>query len=163
MNVQIRIDDLTDPRIAAFLEEHLNDMRATSPAESCHALDLEGLRKPEVTFWSAWDGSFLVGCGAIKKLDGAHAELKSMRTAPSHRGQGIGALVLRFIVEEARQRGYRRMSLETGSMEFFAPARRLYERHGFEYCEPFADYREDPNSVFMTLRLIAEEDGRSSR
>lgn len=153
MDLQIRVDDLTDPRIAAFLEEHLNELRPTSPPKSRHALDLDGLRKPEITFWSAWDGADLVGCGAIKRLDAEHVELKSMRTAPSRRGQGIGRQILQFIVEETRRCGYRRISLETGSMEFFEPARILYERHGFEYCPPFADYKPDPNSVFMTLSV----------
>ena len=153
LNIHIRIDDLTDPRIAAFLQEHMDDMHATSPPESVHALDLDGLRQPEITFWSAWRGDTLLGCVALKELDRAHAELKSMRTATALRGRGIGTRLMRHVLAEARRRGYRRVSLETGPMEFFAPARALYERHGFEYCEPFADYVLDPNSVFMTLEL----------
>lgn len=153
MDLQILIDDLSDPRIAAFLEDHIKDMRSVSPPESKHALDLEGLRKPEIKFWSAWSDSVLVGCGALKRLDAEHAELKSMRTSPLHRRKGIGVAILRHIVSEARSSGYIRMSLETGSMPFFEPARALYESYGFTYCRPFADYKDDPNSLFMTLDL----------
>ena len=153
MDVRIELDDLTDPRIAAFLEAHIQDMRSVSPPESKHALDLAGLKRPEISFWSVWSGQTLVGCGAIKRLDPAHAELKSMRTAPSHRRRGLGALILNFLMEEARRRGYRRMSLETGSMPFFVPARTLYAKHGFVPCPPFDGYREDPNSAFMTREL----------
>jgi putative acetyltransferase len=153
MSIDIRIDDLSDPRIAALLQEHLDDMYRTSPPESVHALDLSGLKKPEITFWSVWSGNELVGCGALKHLDAEHAELKSMRTPNAHRRKGIGKIILDHIWKEARQRGYRRMSLETGSMEFFEPARRLYASYGFVPCKPFADYRDDPNSFFMTLNL----------
>jgi len=151
--IRIKIDDLSDTRIGEFLADHLVDMHSTSPPESVHALDLDGLRQPAVTFWSAWDGPTLVGCVALKELDTRHAELKSMRTSPGQRRRGIGALLLRHVLDEARRRGYRPMSLETGSMEFFEPARALYERHGFEYCAPFADYLPDPNSVFMRIDL----------
>jgi putative acetyltransferase len=153
MNVQIRVDNLTDPRIAELLEEHLRDMRRISPPESVHALDLERLKKPEITFWSAWDGSELVGCGALKRLDAEHAELKSMRTSSLRRRTGIGKLILEHIMNEASRRGYGRMSLETGSMPFFEPARSLYASYGFVRCAPFADYKEDPYSVCMTRTL----------
>ena len=161
MNLQIKVDDLSDPRIAEFLGEHLKDMYATSPPESVHALDIEGLKKPEITFWTAWDGANLVGTAAIKHLNAEHAELKSMRTAPSYRRNGIAAAMLQFIVNEARRRGYKRMSLETGSMAYFEPARTLYSRYGFEFCGPFADYWDDPNSKFMT-RSLSEEEGRAA-
>ena len=151
--VQIKLDDLTHPGVIALLAEHIQDMRAISPPCSKHALDLEGLKKPEIAFWSAWDGVELAGCGAMKRLNAEHVELKSMRTVRSRRGQGIGALILGHIMNEARRAGYGRMSLETGSMAFFAPARALYEKHGFKYCGPFAEYRDDPNSVFMTREL----------
>ena len=154
--LQIRSDDLSDPRIAEFLADHLRDMYATSPPESVHALDLAGLKKPEISFWTVWDDNELVGCGALKRLDAEHAELKSMRTALTRRKQGLGKLILQFILQEARRRGYRRMSLETGSMKFFEPARSLYASYGFKNCEPFADYKEDPNSVFMTMSLDEE-------
>ena len=153
MDLDICIDDLTDLRIAAFLEEHLADMRAVSPPESKHALDLAGLQRPEVTFWSVWSDSALVGCGAIKRLDASHAELKSMRTSARHRRSGIAARLLAHILAEARRRGFERLSLETGSMPFFAPARALYAAYGFEPCAPFGDYRPDPNSVLMSRRL----------
>ena len=151
--MEIHIDDLSGPEIALFLDEHIRDMREVSPPESKHALDMEGLRKPEITFWSVWEGSQLVGCGAIKELDEAHAEIKSMRTHPSCRGRGVASILLSHILHEARLRGYQRVSLETGSMPFFEPARRLYSRHGFTECTAFASYKEDPYSIFMTLYL----------
>jgi putative acetyltransferase len=151
--MEIRIDDLTGPEIAAFLDDHIRDMRAVSPPESKHALDLDGLRKPEITFWTVWENHQLIGCGAIKELNPRHGEIKSMRTSASHRGKGIATFVLRHILRVAKERGYQRVSLETGSMPFFGPARRLYRSHGFRDCEPFADYKEDPNSVFMAKDL----------
>ena len=151
--LKIGPDDLRGPEIAALLQAHLDQMAASSPPESRHALDLDGLRAPDVTFWSAWRDETLLGCGALKEIEAAHGEIKSMHTQRAARGQGIGAAILAVILEEARRRAYTRLSLETGSMVEFAPAHRLYERHGFEYCRPFAGYREDPNSVFMTLVL----------
>ena len=151
--MEIRIDDLMGPEIAALLDEHLQDMRATSPPESTHALDLEGLRKPDITFWTVWEDGALVGCGAIKELDPAHGEIKSMRTSASHRRKGVATFVLRHILRVAVERGYRRVSLETGSMPFFEPAHRLYRSHGFHDCAPFANYHEDPNSIFLTRNL----------
>ena len=148
--MEIRIDDLTSPEIAELLEEHLRDMYAASPPESVHALDLSKLRKPEITFWSAWVGSDLVGCGALKELEPGHAEIKSMRSANRFRGTGVGKKMLEHILQVARERNYTRLSLETGTQDFFLPARTLYERYGFEYCGPFADYAEDPYSAFMT-------------
>ena len=146
-------DDLSGPQIAEFLREHVREMRSITPLESKHALDLDGLRAPEVTFWSVRDGDSVVGCGAIKRLDAAHAELKSMRTAPARKRSGIASRLLEHILTEAGLMGFTRLSLETGSAEFFRPARRLYEKFGFDYCEPFADYRPDPHSVFMTRVL----------
>lgn len=128
-------------------------MRAISPPESVHALDLDGLRRPEITFWTAWSGAALLGCGALKELSPDHGEVKSMRTARAHRRSGVARAMLAHIVAAARRRGYQRLSLETGSMAEFAPARSLYERFGFRYCEPFAGYVDDPNSVFMTRRF----------
>lgn len=151
--MQIDIDDLARPEIHALLNEHLQDMYRLSPPESVHALDLEGLREPEITFWSAWDGALLLGCGALKELDRRHGEIKSMRTPTSLRRRGTGKAILRHLVEVARSRAYERLSLETGSMAAFRPARSLYESFGFTYCGPFAEYVDDPNSVFMTLRL----------
>jgi putative acetyltransferase len=151
--MEIKIDDLSGREIAEFLEAHIRDMKAISPPESKHALDLEGLRKPEITFWTVWDEATLIGCGAIKELDSEHAEVKSMRTSESYRGKGVASTLLHHIVNEAKARGYRRLSLETGSMPFFEPARRLYAKFGFETCAPFSNYREDPNSAFMTKVL----------
>ncbi len=128
-------------------------MYELSPPESVHALDLEKLRKPDITFWTAWEGAELVGCGALKELDRTHGEVKSMRTPSNRRRKGVGRALLRHVIEVARSRSYERISLETGSMEAFVPAQRLYENFGFDYCGPFGDYIEDPNSVFMTLRL----------
>jgi putative acetyltransferase len=149
----IRVDDLTGPEIRTLLEEHLRNMYVLSPPESVHALDLAGLRRPEITFWTAWSDGSLVGCGALKELDPGHGEVKSMRTATAHRRKGVGRAMLEHIVAEARGRAYARLSLETGSMPAFLPARRLYESFGFTYCAPFADYADDPNSAFMTLTL----------
>jgi len=153
VQLDIRLDDLSDPRIAAFLMDHIRDMRSVSPPESKHALDLDGLRKPDIRFWSGWQQEMLVGCVALKRIDARHAELKSMRTARQLRRQGIATALLAHAVAEARQMGFNRLSLETGAMPFFAPARALYQRHGFVACAPFADYRADPNSAFMTLPL----------
>lgn len=154
--MQIETDDLTRPEVHALLEEHLRSMHALSPPESVHALDLEALRRPDITFWSAWDGTVLLGCGALKALGGGHGEVKSMRTPDALRRRGAGRALLAHIVSEARSRGYSRLSLETGPMAAFLPARRLYERFGFEYCGPFGEYEVDPHSVFMSIRLSPE-------
>lgn len=151
--MEITVDDLTGPEIAAFLEEHICNMRSVSPPESKHALDLAGLRKPEITFWTLWHEKQIAGCCALKELDARHGEIKSMRTSVAMRNRGIGSTLLTHIIREATTRGYTRLSLETGSMPFFAPARRLYVRFGFQECGPFASYKEDPNSVFYTKAL----------
>jgi len=151
--VRIVIDDLSGPEIAELLQAHLDEMRLVSPPESVHALDLDRLRAPGVTFWSVRDGETLAGCGAMKALDAGHAEIKSMRTAAGYQQRGVASTLLRHIIAEAVSHGYSRLSLETGSQDFFAPARGLYAKFGFEYCGPFADYCEDPHSVFMTKQL----------
>lgn len=153
MDLIIREDDLQGPEIIALLEQHLALMFSVSPPESVHALDLEGLRGQDVTVWTAWRRGRLLGCGALKELEPGHGEIKSMHTAAAFRGQGVGAAVLLHLLDEARRRGYRRVSLETGSMPAFASARSLYQRHGFSTCSPFGDYADDPNSVFMTRLL----------
>lgn len=150
----IKIDDLRGHEVAQILTEHLTDMYAVSPPESVHALDLDKLRKPEITFWSVWDGNQLAGCGAIKELDATHAEIKSMRTANAYRGKGVAVKIMEHILGVAAERNYQRLSLETGTQDFFIPARKLYERFGFEYCGPFGDYAEDPYSAFMTKALV---------
>ena len=149
----IREGGLDLPEVQALLRTHLDTMAVHSPPESRHALDLSGLQVAVVTFWTVWDGDALIGCGALKELTPEHGEVKSMHTAAAHRGKGIAARIVEHILAVARARGYTRLSLETGSMEGFAPARGLYERYGFTYCGPFGDYREDPHSVFMTLEL----------
>jgi putative acetyltransferase len=151
--MKIELDDLTRPKIHALLNEHLRSMYEVTPAESVDALDLEKLRQPEITFWSAWDGPLLLGCGALKELDRTHGEVKSMRTPSALRRRGAGRALLAHIIAVARSRGYRRLSLETGSNEAFRPAQKLYESAGFTYGGPFVDYVDDPNKVFMTMQL----------
>ncbi|MGB3492599.1 MAG: GNAT family N-acetyltransferase [Elainellaceae cyanobacterium] len=151
--MQIRDDDLTGQQIADLLREHLKHMHEITPPESVHALDLSALRSPEITFWSAWEGDDLLGCGALKELNSKSGEIKSMRTAKTHLRKGIASRILEHIIAEAKQRDYNCLNLETGAMPEFAPARSLYLRYGFEYRGPFADYIEDPNSVFMTKEI----------
>ncbi len=151
--MQIGTDDPLRADVVALLEEHLADMRATSPPESVHALDPAGLTGPGLTFWTVRDGAALLGCAALKALDDEHAEVKSMRTASAVRRRGVAAFLLDHVLGCARERGYARISLETGSQEFFAPARTLYATRGFVECGPFGDYAIDPHSVFMTLEL----------
>lgn len=151
--MHIREGQLDRPEVIALLRDHLQGMAELSPPESIHALGLDALKQPQISFWSAWDGEELLGCGALKRLDAEHGEIKSMRTADAHRRRGVAAAMLEHILAEAARRQYRRLSLETGSMDGFGPARSLYARYGFGYCGPFADYRDDPNSVFMSKTL----------
>lgn len=151
--MRITAGDLANPAVISLLGEHLEGMAEHSPPESIHALDVEELKAPGITFWTIWDGTDLCGCGALKELDPLHGEVKSMRTAAAHLRKGVGAAMLTHIVDESRRRGYSRLSLETGSGPGFDAAHALYEKFGFEYCGPFADYREDPFSRFMTLEL----------
>lgn len=153
MHFTVRTSRLDEPAVLSLLSEHLRSMREISPPESVHALEVSQLRQPDVTFWCAWAGSELLGCGALKALSAAEGEIKSMRTASAHRGRGVGRGLLEHIMREAQSRGYARLSLETGSQPEFEPARRLYARAGFRACGPFADYVADPNSVFMTIEL----------
>lgn len=151
--MRIIIDDLRGPEIAALLQAHLDAMHAHSPAESVHALDLDKLRQPDITFWTAWDGASLLGCGALKAHDANFGEIKSMRTDAAHLRKGVAAAILDVIIEAARSRHYERLCLETGTGAPFEPAHRLYERYGFADCGPFADYTYDPFSRYMTLKL----------
>jgi len=156
--MKVAIDDPARPDVLALLEEHLRNMHELSPPGSVHALDVGALKQPDVTFWSVRDDSgVLLGCGALKEIDPRHGEVKSMRTPQAARRRGAGRAVLARIIEEASTRGYRRLSLETGSMAAFRPAWRLYESFGFRSCEPFAGYKLDPNSVFMTIELAAQD------
>nr|WP_285597502.1 GNAT family N-acetyltransferase [Kineosporia sp. NBRC 101731] len=149
----ISLDDLSDPQVIALLEGHVAQMREVSPPESVHALDVEALRGPAISFWAAREGDEVVGCVALKRLDDDHVELKSMRTLPARLRQGIAGQLLRHAVHQAREAGYKRISLETGSEDFFEPARSLYARYGFVQADPFADYTNDPNSAYFTLQL----------
>jgi putative acetyltransferase len=151
--MEIRPGGLDRAEVQQLLREHLQTLAQYSPPESMHALDLGSLRQPDVSFWSAWGSDGLMGCGALKQLDSGHGEIKSMRTVAKHLRRGVAARLLGHIVEEAGRRAYRRLSLETGSMAAFGPARRLYAARGFRECAPFADYILDPNSVFMTVEL----------
>ncbi|WP_298940663.1 GNAT family N-acetyltransferase [uncultured Psychromonas sp.] len=152
--LKIKLDDLSGNEIFSLLQEHLEDMRATSPPESVHALNLEALKDPSVQFWTIWDGQILAGCGAFKKLDPKHAEIKSMRTSSLYKNQGVASKLLMHIIEQAKLSGMNRLSLETGAMDYFVPAHALYLKHGFSFCAPFSDYKEDPNSKFMSLDLV---------
>ena len=152
--LEIRTDDLRGPEIVDLLTEHLRSLAEISPPESMHALNLDELRQPDITFWSVWQENALAGCGALKQLNPEHGEIKSMRTAKAHLRKGIASMLLEHIITEAKQRGYRRLSLETGgAKEHFDPAHNLYHKFGFKPCPPFASYLEDPNSLFMTREL----------
>lgn len=153
MNLQIVEDDLSGEAIAALLRLHLEEMHRWSPACSVHAMPIERLRAADVTFWSAWDGDVLAGCGALKEIDAGHGEIKSMRASPDYRGKGVGKAILLHLMDEARRRDYARLSLETGRPEEFLPARSLYEAHGFAECPPFGDYVSDDFSICMTRLL----------
>lgn len=146
-------DDLSGAKVAELLSGHLAGMARHSPPENVHALDLEALRAPDITFWTAWEDLELIGCCALKELDASHGEIKSMRTARAHLRRGVAAALLRHLIDESRRRSYRRLSLETGSGKAFAPANSLYKKFGFDYCGPFSDYRADSFSRFMTLTL----------
>ena len=151
--MKIIVDDLRGPEIAALLESHLDLMRSQSPPESVHALDLDSLRRPEITFWTAWQGEALLGCGALKQMENGEGEIKSMHTAKIARGKGIAAKLLNHLEDHARSNGLTCLNLETGSQDGFAPARMLYSKFGYAICPPFGDYAEDPNSTFMTKVL----------
>lgn len=151
--MRIVVDDLSGPQIAALLTEHVHEMRTVTPEEYAFALDLDALRGPGITFWSAYEGDTVVGCAALKRLDAGHAELKSMRTKATRQRSGVASRLLEHVIGEARRAGYTRLSLETGTDEYFRAARALYEKFGFSYCDPFADYTASPYNTFMTLPL----------
>lgn len=152
--MQITVDAPTRPEVLALLQEHLADMYATSPPESVHALDAAALAGPGMTFWTLRDEGEVLGCAALKELDPRHGEIKSMRTAVAARRRGVARKLLDHVLATAVERGYERLSLETGTQDFFAPARALYLSRGFEACEPFASYGPDPHSAFFT-RLVS--------
>ncbi len=144
---------LDDPKVIALLKYHIETNHTYAPPESCHAYEVGRLKESDVDFWSAWDGEALLGVGALKRLDADHGEVKSMHTVEAARGRGVGGAVLEKIIAHACAAGLRRLSLETGSQEYFKPAHALYRRHGFVECPPFGSYKLDPNSVFMTRTL----------
>jgi putative acetyltransferase len=151
--MNIRLDDLSGADVQALLQDHLDQMESTAPPESRHALDLTGLKQPDVSFYALRIEDQLAGCGAIKQIDETHGELKSMKTASKYLRQGVGAQMLSFLIEEGKRTGLTRLSLETGSMSYFEPAHALYKKYGFVECPPFGDYQDDPMSFFMTLAL----------
>jgi len=151
--MKIRIDHLESAQISELLQVHHQDMLRHSPETSVHALDLTALKAPDVTFWSAWFNNDLAGCGALKELSPDHVELKSMRTSGQHLRKGVAANLLAYLLVEAKARGYKKMSLETGTATAFIPAQKLYKRFGFVSCAPFSDYEEDPYSFFLTKTL----------
>ena len=147
---------LDDPRVQRLLAHHFTSARAETAPGSAHVLDLSGLKSRDVYFWTAWDGEAVMGVGALKRLSESHGEIKSMHTGQAYRRKKVGSAMLEHIIAEARKMGLSRLSLETGSWPYFAPARELYSRHGFVECPPFGSYVTDPNSVFMTLELGRE-------
>ncbi|KZN14215.1 GNAT family N-acetyltransferase [Marinomonas sp. TW1] len=151
--MDIRLDDLNGPEIKALLQEHLDDMYQTSPAESVHALDLSELKQANIRVWTVWQDNQLMGCGALKAHNQEEGEIKSMRTSNAARNKGVASILLQHILNYAQHQGLTKICLETGPQDFFAPARALYRKHGFEECGPFADYRLDPYSTFMTKTL----------
>jgi putative acetyltransferase len=153
MTHDIRRGDLEDPRIVALLRHHFDTCHAVTPPGSAHVFDISRLSAPEIDFWAARDGETLLGVGAMKPLDAAHGEVKSMHTAEAARRRGVGGAILRHIMDASKARGIARLSLETGSFAYFAPAVALYRAHGFTDCPPFGDYRPDPNSLFLTRLL----------
>lgn len=151
--MQIVPGDLDDPRIIALLETHMRTMLAQTPSESVYALDLSGLKQPQISFLAVWDADQLLGVGALKELAADHGEIKSMHVPVALRGRGIASMLLKYIIALAQSRGYARLSLETGNTDHFEPARSLYAAHGFEPCGPFGDYAFDPHSAYMTRTL----------
>ena len=151
--IRITPGDFGDPRVVDLLQTHVTAARSETARGSAHALDLAGLQSPDIGFWAMWDGDALLAVGALKRLSPDHGEVKSMHTAQAARRRGAGSAMLRHIIESARGQGLKRLSLETGSWDYFRPAQALYRSHGFVECAPFADYKPDPNSVFMSLDL----------
>ncbi|MEM1086633.1 MAG: GNAT family N-acetyltransferase [Pseudomonadota bacterium] len=151
--MRLQIANLDAPDFQALISAHAELMLSLSPPGSCHFFPIDGLKTPDVTVWELRDRELLLACGALKELTASHGEIKSMHTLASKRGAGLGRTLLEHILQTAKARGYTRLSLETGSMDGFLPARRLYEAYGFCECGPFGDYKDDPNSLFMTLKL----------
>ena len=154
--MRVETADPNQDGVVDLLREHLADMHGVTPPGSVHALDIDSLDHPSVTLWVARDDSVVLGCVALKELSRSHGEIKSMRTSSGARNRGVASTLLSNLIQVAKDRGYQRLSLETGSIAFFEPARSLYRRFGFTECGPFADYSPDPNSTFMTMTITAE-------
>lgn len=152
-NISIKVGELRHNEVIALLQAHHHDMLSHSPPESVHALDIEKLEHADITFWSLWINQQLAGIGALKELDLTHGEIKSMRTSRKFLRKGVGGKMLEHIIQQARQRSYKKLSLETGTMDAFLPAQKLYQQFGFTECQPFADYQEDPYSMFMSKNI----------
>lgn len=152
--MDIRIGELRNEDVIILLNEHHEDMLSHAPPESSHALDLSALESPDVTFWSLWVNQELAGIGALKELDKEHGEIKSMRTSAKQLRKGIARKLLEHIINQANIRSYKKLSLETGTMDDFLPAQKLYQKFGFHECEPFGSYKEDPYSMFMTKNIV---------
>lgn len=152
-----KANQLDDPHVLGLLQEHQDRMSDHSPPESRHVLDVNALQQADIRFWSLWQADELLGCVALKHWSDQLAEIKSMKTAPAHTRKGVGQKLLQHVINEAKSRGYQFLKLETGSMAYFKPARSLYLKFGFSYCQPFGDYKQDPNNVFMALELQPSE------
>ncbi|WEK44158.1 MAG: GNAT family N-acetyltransferase [Candidatus Sphingomonas colombiensis] len=151
--MELREGGLGDSRVCALIEHHLAEARGSTPADNAHALAAPALDRPDISFWAMWEGEALLGIGALRRLDSGHAEIKSMRTAPDHLRRGVASAILAHLIALARERGFARVSLETGTAPMFDAANRMYERAGFADCAPFAGYPASAHNRFMTLRL----------
>tara|TARA_B100001093_G_C26813841_1_gene1008785 strand:+ start:1603 stop:2070 length:468 start_codon:yes stop_codon:yes gene_type:complete len=146
-------DNFDHPEVNHLLQKHFIELRAASPKGSAHVLDIPGLKTPSIKFWSLWENNKLMGCGALKFLEKNHGEFKSIRVHDNFRGKGYGIKVINHLIEEAKKFDIKRLSIETGAGEFFAPARKLFDNSGFKPCSPFAHYKEDVNSLYFTKHL----------
>ena len=151
--IEIKLDDLSGDSIKKLLQTHLTNAALHSPQDAIFALDLEALKAPEISFWSVWQNEEILACGAIKMLDKEHAEIKSMHTLEKARGKGIGNQLVNHIIQQARAKNIKRLSLETGTADAYFPAHRLYKRHGFQECPAFSDYQESIHSLYMTKSI----------
>ena len=142
-----------NPEVNKLLVKHFKELRSVSPADSCHVLDIAGLKNPNIKFWSFWEENQLIGCGALKFLDKEHGELKSIRVNDTFRKKSYGIKVIQHLIFEAKKLNIIKLSLETGAGNFFAPARKLFEKSGFKSCEPFAEYKKNPDSCYMSLLI----------
>ena len=146
-------NNFDNDQVNELLIKHFTELRSVSPDDSCHVLDIQGLKDSSIKFWSFWDEKDLVGCGALKFIDNYHGEFKSIRVADTFRGKGVGKKIISHLIDQAKKIGIKKLSIETGAGEFFAPARKLFEKFGFKPCKPFDHYKEDPNSCYFNLEI----------